>query len=72
MCSHRGRQLRQVRPEMDRWVALQERRQNEVAPAIDPIASRLVAALRTGTPEGPALLDVWITAGRERGLLIDG
>src|SRR5688572_13130668 len=63
--------LRQVRPEVDRWVELQERRQNEVAPPVDQIANRLVQALRTATPECPALLDVWVAAGRERGLLID-
>ncbi len=63
------RRLREVRPDVDAWVALIERRQNEVGPIIDPIACRLVQALRTGTPESPALLDVWIEAGNKLGLL---
>lgn len=61
--------LLRARPAVDRWLALQERRQNEVGRVLDPIASRLVNALATGTPTSPALFDVWVQAGKERGLL---
>ena len=58
--------LLQARPLADEWLAIRQRRIDEVGPIVDPIACGLVNALATATPTRPSLLDIAVQAGREQ------